>query len=272
MKPPAGMSFDDQAPAYDGRTGFPEPAVSSIVQSIREVARLSSTSSLLEIGAGTGQLGIHLAQGVGHYLGLDASTGMLEQFRKRLPDTSSLNLQLLAANANELWPAHDGSVDLVFSSRAIHLLVADHVVSEIQRVIRPSGGYLLTGTVERSKDSVPSVMRRKMREFLREAGIAGRSGARGRNLVFEACLARGSTPIEPVVAATWNCRNSPSESLMSWNGKDGLAGAQISAETKENVLARLHAWALSHYHNLEEFHEAQEHYLIEGIAIPPRNP
>jgi len=189
-------------------------------------------SVLLEIGAGTGQIGEHLLQLPVRYIGVDLSGQMLQVFRERV---SPVVPQLIQLDANRRWPVENGSTSVVFSSRTLHLLDREHVVQEFFRVAAPAGAVLISGRARRDPTSVQAEMRQRMRQLLREVGVEGRASERNLQAMFDACCAAGARRIEPRVAHRWVVERSPLRSIEAWQGKDGLAGIAVSAESKRVV-------------------------------------
>ena len=73
--------FDRGAATYDARSGIPVEQRSAIVRAVAQLSGIVAGDVLLELGAGTGQLGAEFpALGV-RYVGLDRSAPMLEQTR-----------------------------------------------------------------------------------------------------------------------------------------------------------------------------------------------
>ena len=77
------VTFDAQAADFDRRAGLPAGAARRIAAAVMELAP-AGRGVLLDLGAGTGQIGEHLsrgARGTG-YVGLDLSGPMLDVFRR----------------------------------------------------------------------------------------------------------------------------------------------------------------------------------------------
>ena len=259
-------SFDSQATGYDRRAGLPANVESLVVRSIAEAMGTAENQCLLEIGTGTGQIGYRLQELPLQYVGFDISSEMLQRFRERFSPDEDVPV-LLQADGNAKWPVADASTDVVFSSRALHWLDPNHVVSEVIRVAAPSGIVLLAGSVFRENDSVRAEMRRQMRQLMRKQGIEGRSGEKSRTAVFEACCGRGAERLEPRTAARWTVAYTPADSMESWQNKPGLAGRDVPDKVKQLVLDRLRDWAVTQYGNLQRQFEMEESYVLEGVKI-----
>ncbi len=262
------FSFDDQAEQYDERAGLAAGVPDQITEAIERLAAAPAGGLLLEVGAGTGQIGRCLRRLPLRYVGFDISTRMLARFRDRFTANEALP-DLHQADGNGPWPVGDGSVDVIFSSRTLHLLDSRHVVNELFRVAALRGAVLLTGHVQREPDAVSAVMRNQMRRLLRDHGYEGRSSSDARQAIFEACRARGAQPIEKVVAANWSINEAPLRSIQSWQGKSGLAGIDVPPAVKENILSQLRSWASRHYNGLDHSFETDEEYVIEGVRLTP---
>ncbi len=260
--------FDNQAEQFDRRAGLPDVVCQAVAQAVVEMAATPREGLLLEVGAGTGQIGQHLQKSPFRYVGFDVSSPMLQVFRERLLQLGA-EVELIEADGNRRWPVPDASTVITFSSRTLHLLDTKHVVQEIFRVTAVHGGALITGRVHRDPDCVKAEMRRQMRQFLQELGIQGRGGEQIRQALFDRCCACGGVFLEPVTAATWESEHTPLRSIESWESKQGLAGISVSAEVKQTVLERLRRWAVQRYDDLRRPCVMREMYLLEGVKIPP---
>ncbi|MEM9410759.1 MAG: class I SAM-dependent methyltransferase, partial [Planctomycetota bacterium] len=174
-------SFDGQASDFDQRTGLPNSACEAVVDTLLQLtsSEKDAAVNIVELGAGTGQIGQFFRSNRLNYIGLDNSNEMLELFRARVPDETSgtsESFQIVTADVNEKWPVDTLSAHLVFSSRAVHLFDTEHVCEELNRVASSLGLVFAVGRRKRAKTSVQAVMRGQMRSLLNEQGIEGRDG------------------------------------------------------------------------------------------------
>lgn len=255
--------FDDQAGDFDRRAGLPAEVPERIAQAMAEMAGLADGDGLLEIGAGTGEIGVHLARLPGRYLGLDRSFPMLAVFR----DRGGPAVNLVQADGDAPWPVPDGKVALVFGSRSLHYIRTAHLASELKRVASQRGIVLVAGRIRREEGSVKEEMRRRMRHLLKENGFAGLGAGRKRDAVDDAFVREGWTPLAPKVVATWEVASTPRQSLDSWLGKAGLAGLKVPDEVKLRVLEQLREWAQARFGSLDREIESEEGYILEGMAF-----
>lgn len=259
--------FDGQAARFDQRAGLPREACREIANRALEIACAEPGDLVVEIGPGTGQIGQWYDDAV-RYIGVDLSAGMLKEFADRMGDRLG-NRALIRADANTIWPVANGSARLIFGSRALHLLNPEHVAAETWRVASQGGATLLIGRIERSRDSVRSLMAREMNERLRRRGFEGRRGEQRDRRLIEACCRRGARalPVEPV--ASWQILSSPRRSLDSWRSIEQLGGIQVPATIRDEVLAELEAWASDMFGGLDEPIASEETYVLKGVRLPP---
>ena len=256
----SATSFDAQAAEFDLRAGLTDETGRAAAAAVVALAGARPGDLLLEVGAGTGLVGRWLLEHPVRYLGLDVSRPMLEAFHHR-----RAGAPLIQADAARPWPLPDGAARAVFGSRALHLLLEEHVVGELFRV-GGAGAACVVGWVERPPESVKGRFAREMRRRLRERGYAPRS-AGGRRLL-EALRARGARELPRTVAASWPAFHSPRRALADWRSKDGLGGIVLPPGVQEEVLRELEEWAAAELGGLDAEHEVEESYVLEGARLP----
>ena len=274
-EPVSYPSFDAQAARYDRRTGLPSGVAAAVATAVAEVAALEPGDLVVELGAGTGQIGVRLARPPARYAGFDLSLGMLAVFRDRLGrlrapgggagDRPPLVLQ---ADGAARWPFPDGSARAVYASRAVHHLDPEHAAAEAARLAHPSGAVLLIGRVRRDPEAMRSALQREMRRRLAASGVAARDPGRRQERLLAACCERGAELIETRIVSTWRVASTARRSLTAWAGKPGLAGTDPPPEVKSLVLEELAAWAADALGGLDRVHECDESYALEGIRFP----
>jgi SAM-dependent methyltransferase len=138
------LSFGHVAESYDrGRPSYPREAVEWLVG--------RRTSTVVELGAGTGKLTDVLLE-LGHdVLATDPLDEMLQHLLERHPDA-----RVAAAPAEQI-PAATRSVDTVVAAQAFHWFDPPGALREIARVLKPEGRVALAWNVR--DERVPWVRR-----------------------------------------------------------------------------------------------------------------
>ena len=263
---PSPDLFDGQAHIFDQRAGLLSGDSRQIAATVLELGRVGATDVVVEVGAGTGQIGAWLAASR-RYVGFDLSDGMLRHFRARLSGRAAAHV-LVRADGNRGWPLAAGAARAIFSSRALHLLDGEHVADEVFRVATPAGATLIIGRIERAPESVRARLAREMRGMVRRHGFEPR-GDQQHHRLTEACLQRGAVTLEPVTAATWPVTASARQSLEAWRPLPGLGGVEVPDEIRRAVLAELEAWAADVFGGLDQPFESQEAYVLKPLRLLP---
>ena len=103
---------------------------------------LQATETVLEIGCGTGRVGLHLASRCARWIGADVSQNMLQHAREALKDFSNITFANL--NGSDLSGFENASLDVVYCSAVfMHLDEWDRFryVTEMFRVLKPGGRF-----------------------------------------------------------------------------------------------------------------------------------
>jgi SAM-dependent methyltransferase len=109
--------FDDVAPEYDDdKTEEYRACVSLVV----EYADPTAEDTVLDLGCGTGAIGLALAEDARRVLGRDISEGMMAEAREKAAARGLDNVSIEAGTFRE--PNVEESVDIVVSNFAMHHL------------------------------------------------------------------------------------------------------------------------------------------------------
>ena len=222
---------------------------------------------VFELGAGTGEIGRHLAVLGNRYVGVDLSWPMLAVFRSKLASDRrrSQSSMLVQAHADRTWPVTDGSVAIVFASRVAHLLEPGHVVAESRRVCR-AGGCFVVGRVERT--GMKKVLRQQREAILVRRGLArARSGGQRTKKLVETFLAGGATPIPTRAVASWTVTTTAGQVIAAWEGMPTMAGRAVDPALGAEVLGELRGWARERFGSLDNPSAVSETYTLDGVRL-----
>jgi ubiquinone/menaquinone biosynthesis C-methylase UbiE len=123
---------------YDRKQGHPDPA-----EDIAALAAhgLGPGSTVVDLGAGTGQFALAAARSFGHVVAADVSPAMLDSLRKRATEAGLTNIR--CAHAGFLTYDHPGPpADAVHTRNALHQLPDFWKAVALQRIadlLRPGG-------------------------------------------------------------------------------------------------------------------------------------
>lgn len=119
-------------------------AIGAIIENrrlVREALALVAGDVVLDVGSGNGEEAQAIAELVGpggQVVGVDLSSALVEEARRRLPETLA-NVEFAVADARAL-PFSDGEFDAVRAERVLqHVEAPAQVAREMVRVTRPGG-------------------------------------------------------------------------------------------------------------------------------------
>jgi ubiquinone/menaquinone biosynthesis C-methylase UbiE len=138
-------TFDERARTWD--TPERQERAEAVAAAIREAVPLDAGMRTIEIGAGTGLLGLALLDDIGELVLSDPSSGMLEVAHDKLealgvPRVSTLRLDLVAD------PPPDPPFDLAISLLVLHHLEdTPAALRAIRALLRPGGRIAIVDLV-----------------------------------------------------------------------------------------------------------------------------
>ncbi len=261
--------FDGQAERFDTRAGLGDSVASAVAHALLTLADLGDRNWLLELGAGTGEIGRHLSESR-RYVAIDSSPRMLQS-----PNWSKRDRRVVA-NGDARWPVADRRIACVFASRSAHLMETEHIARELRRIADTSM-YFVLGRTHRDKNGYKELLRTRMQEAARERGIEPRDGRSHVDRLLESLSnsdrAGEATSnlkislISPTVATSWVSRGRPIDAIDSWRSKSGLAGVTVSSNVRDDVLRDVQAWAEQRFGDLDAEQDSPESYVLTGVRF-----
>lgn len=109
--------FDEKAPEYDGSRSEEYRTCATLVI---ERAAPEPDDVVVDLGAGTGAIGLALTGDAARVVLRDISEGMLDRARRKVDDRDVENVDIDEGSFRE--PNYDGSADVVVSNYAMHHL------------------------------------------------------------------------------------------------------------------------------------------------------
>jgi MOSC domain-containing protein YiiM/SAM-dependent methyltransferase len=155
IHPAAARGYAETADLYErARPGYPDDALAAIVEGLG----LRAGRTMLELGAGTGKLTRRLAPAGGRIVALEPVAGMRAKLAAVVADATGhdgdAEVDIIDGTA-EAIPLPNASVDGVVAAQAFHWFDAIRALSEVHRVLRPGGRFVLAWN--RRDESVPWV-------------------------------------------------------------------------------------------------------------------
>lgn len=236
--------YDATAPTFDRHRALPDGVPEAIRTAVLEAVDASSPR-LLDLGAGTGRIGIPFVAARDDYVGVDLSFGMLSEFKRRAADSARAP-RLVRADGERL-PFADASFDAIMLIQVFGGMRGwRRLLTEVRRVLRGAGVLVLGRTIAPS-DGLDARMKARLALLLGEIGApADRTNTRQDAQGWLEQQARGTR----LVAATWTARRTP-RGFIERHGT-GARFSTLPAPIKEEAMRRLAAWATTAFGSLDE--------------------
>jgi ubiquinone/menaquinone biosynthesis C-methylase UbiE len=222
-------SFDRATSYYDATRSLPEDMAAALNAALISTANLLGPGRrCLEVGVGSGRIGLNLLASGVDLIGLDLSRGMLNLFRAKEP-----RAKVLQADAAHL-PFGSDAFDAVLMVHVFHVIAGwQDALWEVRRVLRP-GGLLLHNWNVRPPASPVDKLRQQFRRSVENQGeTVRRPGAENRESVLAWFDAQGwPRRVENIGTVTEHLR--PKDFLQSlrdrhWSGTWGLSEPVLMA-------------------------------------------
>ncbi len=156
--------FDKEAPHYDDWYELPIGRLADEIESEHLLRLLSVIKGMriLDVGTGTGNFALQLAERGAEATAIDISDPMLAEAEKKAKE-KNLSVRFKKMDAADLaFP--DGTFDAAVAVTTLEFVASsEDVYAEMKRVVRPGGGIVI-GAINRSSDWGRFYRSRKMQE------------------------------------------------------------------------------------------------------------
>jgi ubiquinone/menaquinone biosynthesis C-methylase UbiE len=241
------------AHAYDRNKYHPPEVSGKIASAITEPfdrQKNSEEPHIIEIGSGTGRIGMPLIARGFRFTGLDVDPDMLTVFRNKYGGISR-KVSLVEADAQDL-PFDDHHFDAAVAVHIWHLIPnLEKALAEAVRVVKP-GGFLFEGWEAPTSESEELLLRDVWIEALVKRGV--QFNRIGQRVALEQSAqflqARGLESQEAIVA-TWDVHQSPTDVIEAL--QDGVYSftKNIPIEQRYAAARDVREFLSTHYTDLE---------------------
>lgn len=238
--------YDAVAPSFDRHRAIPDAATEAIRVAMLAAISPAPRPRFLDIGAGTGRIGLPFLAAGHDYIGVDSSLGMLRQFTERSRRQIDHLPRLLQADG-QLLPFRDATFDAVMLIQVFGGLRSWRpLLAEVKRVLRPEGA-LFVGRSAAPGTGLDAQMKQHLAFVLREIGVR-RDMTNAREDVLR-WLKEAAESSARVVVASWDAERTPRGFLE--RHRTGAWFSVLPGTVKEEALSKLSAWAVAEFGSLD---------------------
>jgi ubiquinone/menaquinone biosynthesis C-methylase UbiE len=239
-------AYDAAAPSFDRHRALPDGVPEAIRAAILASIGASSRPRLLDLGAGTGRIGLPFVAAGDDYVGADLSLGMLREFARRGAADKGRTPRLVHADGRRL-PFRDATFDAVMLIRVIGAAQGwRRLVDEARRVLH-SPGVLVIGRLTTPPDGLDEQMKQRLASFLDQMKVP-RYHMKSRGDV-QHWLEFNTRSDTRLVAAEWDADRTPRAFLN--RRRTGARFSALPEPIREEALRLLSAWATATFGSLD---------------------
>ena len=110
--------FDEAAKTWDTKPSSLAMA-KACVENINKIIKLKDNAKILDYGCGTGLVAFNLSNETNEVIGMDNSSGMVEQFNKKANELNYSNIKALKHDIDE-EDLKENEFDLIITSMSLH--------------------------------------------------------------------------------------------------------------------------------------------------------
>ncbi|MGL3210504.1 class I SAM-dependent methyltransferase [Bradyrhizobium sp. BR 1433] len=240
----ASEIFSGAAPYY-ARHAVPYPE--DVFRSLVRLCRLTTSSRVLDLGAGTGQIGLPLTRSVAHVFSVDPSSEMVEEGKRMATTLGVSNLDFIVSTSETLQlPA--STFDLTTVALAFHWMDRAAVLTKLSQILKLDGCVAIIDRVR--EHSEPSewydAMVKDITDFWGGSLPAGPGGVRpllaqSHREVLAASDFNEITELRHYYRYHWTI-----DDLLGWLSSTAMAAPGTLGPRREGFLTRIRQLLLSY--------------------------
>jgi ubiquinone/menaquinone biosynthesis C-methylase UbiE len=244
------VAFDRAAEYYDETRGLTPEAQARTVEVLKR--ELASRGRVLEIGVGTGRIGLPLYRSGVEMTGLDLSRPMMS---KLLEKAAGKPFPLVEGDATKL-PFRDDAFGAGLIVHVLHLIPQWRAaLDELVRVVRPAGAIVIS--IGDDKDEEPSMWEQMTTRFRMEAHLPEHFPGLNRSQEIDKAMADlGARPRELEAVPEHDPRSARDIADLMESGKFSFTWG-LDAVERHYAAQRLRAWAAERYGSLDAIDDSR---------------
>jgi SAM-dependent methyltransferase len=256
----SSRSFDRAASYYDQTRPLPESIAEPGMQAILDIT--GPKARTLEIGTGTGRIGIPLLERGLDLIGCDLSSKMLRRLHEKFPAA-----RIAQADAT-LLPFPTSHFEVVLTVHVLHLIPSwRDVLREIRRVLVPEGTYLNVTTWGSAGISIREQLRVHWRDWLATRGLMVRNPGMQDHVDFAQAVQSQGGHLTEIEVLRYPLRFVLREELERYASRILSDSWDIADDIFEDSVQDLRIFAEHEYGTLDQELEDEVRFFIDVVRF-----
>lgn len=242
--------FDRAVEYYDQTRSLPPERHAALIEALVREAGMTPDARVLEVGIGTGRIGLSVAAHAQRLFGIDLSIEMMDALRRKQSATN-LHIELAQADAGRLPFAND-TFDVAYAVHVYHLVSGWQLaLLEARRALKPGGRFVVSFHT-RDEQSPNVRLRRQLNALIQPYGLnTKRPGTQSEQELYDAIKTWDPTlRIAPV--KQWDDAEIPEELLHELDRQIFSETWMIPRKVMAAVMPKLRDWAANEFGDLTQ--------------------
>ena len=157
--------FDEAAKTWDTKPSSLAMA-KACVENINKIIKLKDNAKILDYGCGTGLVTFSLSNETNLVLGMDNSSGMVEQFNKKANELNYSNIKAIKHDIND-ENLEENEFDLIITSMSLHHIKnADIFMGKAYEALKKDG-FLCINDLDKEDGTFHYERGKNLKEYLK---------------------------------------------------------------------------------------------------------
>jgi SAM-dependent methyltransferase len=259
--------YDRVAESFNQHRALPDGVPEQIRAAILDALRVQPWPRLLDLGAGSGRIGLPFVSRGDDYVGVDRSLGMLREFTRRASGSNSSRAPVLVQADGRSLPFFDETFDAVIIVNVVSVVPRWlPLIEEVWRVLRAPAGLLVVGRSLKPERGLDQAMKSELTSILHALEVRSDREHPSQKQCWTEFLERADNRL---IVAEWEERRTPRQFLD--RQKTGVRIAALPRKIRDAALRALERWAIETFGSVDavsiERHAFELRFFRRGVEL-----
>jgi SAM-dependent methyltransferase len=239
--------YDRVAGSFNKHRALPDGVPEQIRAAILNSLRVQPRPRLLDLGSGSGRIGLPFVSEGDDYVGVDLSLTMLREFTRRASTGNSGRVPVVVQGDGRSLPFFDGTFDAVIIVNVMSSVQRWlPLIEEVWRVLRAPAGLLVVGRSLRPEGGLDQAMKSGLASILHALNVRSDREQLSQKQRWIDFLKRAD---DRLIVAEWEERTTPRRFLD--RQQTGVRIAALPGKIRDAALWALERWAIETFGSVD---------------------